>query len=93
MLQNNNSCCVCEVIFWDQYETLTKHRLHNKNVVYLISCNSCLLNKRMNGHRGLDLKGPQYHTSVRSNHTKKLRESFWIRRLHTLAPFGIKQGN
>ena len=33
------------------------------------------------------------HTSARPDHTRKLRESYWIRRLHTLAPFGIKQGN
>ena len=110
MLQNDYPCCVCEVIFSGQNKNLAKHRMHNKNVVYLIFCNSCLLNKGMNGHRD-DWRHSRFerssisehshskdhdflsHTSARSDHTRKLRESYWIRRLHTLAPLGIKQGN
>ena len=52
-----------------------------ENVVYLISCNSCLLNKRMNGHRDdwrhSWFEGPQYLNIL----APKIM-TFWVISLH-----------
>ena len=126
MLQNDNLCWHCEVIFWGHCKTETEHT--TENVVYLISCSSCNkqyvgetkgpLNKRMNGHRD-DWRHHRFERSPTAEHfhsadhdflsnasvcclehnkewsdsTRKLRESYWIRRLNTLCPFGINKGD
>ena len=30
MLQNDNPCWYCEVIFWEHFQTEAEHRLHNR---------------------------------------------------------------
>ena len=128
MLQNDNLCWHCEVIFWGHCKTETEHRLHNRECFDLISCSSCNkqyvgenkgpLNKRMNGHRD-DWRHRRFERSPTAEHfhsadhdllsnvsvcclehnkewsdsTRKLRESYWIRRLNTLCPFGINKGD
>ena len=128
MLQNDNLCWNCEVIFWHHCKTETEHRLHNREC-----CVSDLLqqlqqtvrretkgplNKRMNGHRD-DWRHRRFERSPTAEHfhsadhdfsshatvcclehnkewsdsTRKLRESYWIRRLNTMCPFGINKGD
>ena len=89
VLQNDNLCWYCEVIFWGHCKTEaeqtahcrferspTVEHFHFADHGFLSHASICCLK----------------HNHEWSDSTRKLRESYWIRRLHTLlCPLGINK--